>query len=338
MRATRYRKLLSALGAAVCVALGAHAEVVEEIIAWVDGDVITSSDYAEEEKASLGELYQKQTGEELDRNVKLVRERLLMDMIDRKILVHYARALGYDTERMVSAYLKMLMDQQKIGSEEELARLAAQNGMTLEGIKNSLLELHGPRDLIDLEVSNRIAVSDREIEAYYEANHQQFAVHGEVVLREIVLMAGDESAKAARRDEARALRERALAGEDFVELARANSEAGTAEAGGRLGPLRRDELSDTLVGPAFALPVGGISELMETPYGFHIVKVESRIEEGFRPLDEMREEVRKAVHDAKLKTEVEAFLKNARSGSEWCVKPKYQNLLSVPSPPSCDRL
>jgi peptidyl-prolyl cis-trans isomerase SurA len=322
----------------VAIAAPVRAELVEEIIAWVNGDIITWSEYQGEEQARTAEAYQQFTGEELDRMLEKARSELLLAMIDRKILLHHAQALGYDMPKMSEAYTKAFMQQQQIANEDELRRLAEGDGMTLKQVKDRLLELYAPQDIIDMEVINRISVSDREIEAFYLENQEDLRVAGEVTLREIVLLADNDAVKEQRRDEARRVWERASSGEDFSTLAQEVSEAGTSAGGGKFGPLKRTDLSENLVGPAFTLPVGGVSELMETPYGFHIITVESRMDDRALALDDVKDNARKILEDRKFRAELEAFMEKARSESEWCVKPKHAHRLSIEVPPPCERL
>ena len=79
----------------------ARAEVLEEIMAWVNGDIITKSEYDEEEKGRLAEAQRQFTGEELDREVKSLKEQLLMQMIDRKIQLQEQRSLAFREERLL---------------------------------------------------------------------------------------------------------------------------------------------------------------------------------------------------------------------------------------------
>ena len=315
-----------------------RAEIVEEIVAWVNGEIITRSEYEEEEKGQIAEIYRRFSGEDLDREAERARQQLLMNMIDRKILVHHARALGYDIDKMGEDFLVQFMAQQKIGSMEELVEIARRDGMNLDNVKSRLVEMYAPDEVINVEVTNRVSVSDREITTFYESNPENFFVEGEVTLREIVLLVDNSDTKAERRASAQEICQRATSGELFAPLAKEFSDAGTAEKGGEFGPLKRSDLAETLVEAAFTLPVGGVSELMETPYGFHIIKVDSRMEDHTRPLEEVGDRIRNYLRDQKFRTELEAFLERARAESEWCVKPKHQHLLSVPAPPPCERL
>jgi parvulin-like peptidyl-prolyl isomerase len=315
-----------------------RAEMVEEIIAWVNGDIITRTEYEMQLQAQTADAYQRLAGEELDQELERIKNELLIGMIDNKILLHHGQALGYDLERMADSFLELFMEQQGFTSVEEVEQLATQDGMTLDDIKRRLVEMHAPDEVIRFEVANRVSVGEREIEAYYRENPHTFEVEGEVELREIVLLAQDASSKDARREEARELWNQLRDGTDFASLAREKSEAGTAANGGKLGPLERVDLSEILANVAFTLPVGELSELMETPYGFHIIKVVSRVDEHTRNLDDVRERIRAFLQDQKTRTELADFLEKAREESEWCVKPKHKALLSVSAPPPCERL
>jgi peptidyl-prolyl cis-trans isomerase SurA len=298
------------------------AEVIEEIVAVINGDIITKSDFEEEQQMMIADIYRRYTGEELDQQVKDIRENLLLRMIDRKILLHKAQMM-YDTDRMGEVFLESFKEQQQITDDEELAQALAREGMTLDHLKARLIEAFAPDEVIRFEVSSRIAVGDKEIEAYYAEHTDEFAIPAEATLREIVLLAGNAARKEERRAEAAAIRERALAAEDFGELALEVSESGTKDDGGLLGPVKRGELAEQLEAVAFSLPVGEISELLETEHGFHILKVDSRTDDTIAGLDEVREGLRRYLEDLKYYSELETFMKKARSEADWCVKTNY---------------
>ena len=261
---------------------------------------------------------------------------ILLQMIDRKILVSHAQMI-YDLDRMGDGIYESFKKQQNIEDEEEWERMLARDGMTVEGLKARLLEMYAPEEVIRFEVTSRIAVGDREVATYYAAHPEEFLIPGQVTIREIVLLADDDTAKENRRAEAAALRQEAASTEDFAALATAKSEAGTRTSGGLLGPLKRGELSPQLEELAFELPVGQVADLLETPYGFHIVLVESRTDDRTAPLEEAQEQLKLSLEDRKYAEELSLFMRKAREDSEWCVKPKYRSRLSMESP-ECEEL
>ncbi len=334
--------LLAVLIAALSFVSGSiRAEVIEEIVAWVNGEIITRSEYDEEEQAMMSEAYRRYTGEELDARVASVKAELLQRMIDRKILIDHGKSLGFDMSDMAQDLYLDFRESQKesmsIESDEEFERLLARDGMTVDDVKSKLIEMYAPEQVLRFEISKRLAVSDEDIEAYYAENPGEFLVVGEVTLKEIVLLAASEEDRSERRDEIDAIRARLEAGEDFAAVAQEVSEAGTRESGGDLGTLKQSDISEVLEPPAFGLPVGTVSDVLETSYGFHIIRVESRSDEHMTPLDEIKDRLRQFLSDRKYATEVEGFLEKARAKAQWCVRPAYAEQLAV-KPPPCESL
>lgn len=315
-----------------------QAEVLEEIVAWVNGRIITKSDYDAEEQVVIADAYRQLTGQELDNYLSEVRSMLLLQMIDRKLLVDQAARL-YDINVMGDVFLEQFKEKQGITSETEFEQMLQQEGMTIDSVKQKLVEMLAPEEVIRFEVSSRISVSDREVEVFYEENRERFARIAEVTLSEIVLLAKTEEERATKRVEAEAARKRVTeGGEEFGDVARDVSEAGTQADGGALGTLRRPDLAEHLAEPAFSLPVGDVSQVLETPYGFHILKVDARDETSVAPLPEVEEEIRTLLEQVKYADELSAYLEKIRSESEWCVKGKYRELLAVSDARACDTL
>ena len=308
------------------LAPSAPAEVLEEIVAWIDGDIITFSEFQGEEQMLISEIYKRYTGDDLDDRVKSIRGMVLMDMIDRKILLHRAERM-FDTSRMEEMFYETFRAQQNIEDDAEFERVLAREGMTISDLKRRLVEMFAPEEVVRYEVSNRISVGDKEIEAYYGEHPEESALPDEVTLREIVLLTPNEQAQEDRRAEVTEIQQRLQAGEDFAALAKEVSEAGTAESGGLLGPLGRGDLSSKLEEVAFGLAEGEISDVLELPYGFHIMKIESSRVGARRTLEDSRADLRMQLEDARYSKELREFMTKARAESEWCVKPSFGNRL-----------
>jgi peptidyl-prolyl cis-trans isomerase SurA len=318
----RTRKVAVVAVMLFAAAVSAGAEVIEEIVARVNDDIITMSELDREEQAVVASLYRDFTGAELDRQVRTARDMLLQGLIDRKLLIHRAERL-YDMDKMKEVLLDNFMAQQGITDQEELARLLAQDGTTVEDLTRRLLEMTAPMEVIRFEVDGRLAVGDVEVAAYYESHSEEFLVEGEVTFREIVLAAqGDQ--QAARRAEVEAIRNRLLGEDvDFAEIATEASEAGSAATGGLIGPFTKGDLVDAVEAAVFTLPIGVISPIIETENGLHIIKVESRTEDGMLELEEINDKLRLKIEDDKYSKALEEFLKKARGESKIWVNPKY---------------
>jgi peptidyl-prolyl cis-trans isomerase D len=148
-----------------------------------------------------------------------------------------------------------------------------------------------------------ITVDDAAITEYYEANKeksfkQPFEVRARHILRRVAEDADDATKKAAR-ELLEGLRKRVLEGEDFAALAKEHSEdTGSKEAGGDLGFFGKGRMVEPFEKAAFALKPGETSEVVETPYGFHVIQVQEVHEERVKPLEEVRDDI-----EEKLRTE-----------------------------------
>jgi parvulin-like peptidyl-prolyl isomerase len=308
----------------VCLASPLAAEVIEEIVAVVDGEIITRSEFEEEEQALLAEAYRRFTGAELDRQVEAIRAQVLTQMIDRKVLMHRAARL-FD----LSGYEQVLLDQFKkdnsIDSDQELERLLAAEGMTVGDVRRRLIEQVAPQEVIRAEVGNRVASSPAEIEEYYEQNKEMFRIKAEYTLREIVIRAGEEDREEKRALAGQILEQARAESADFAALAREHSEAGTAEGGGSLGAIVAGDLSPELEKAAREMQIGSVSDLLEMEYGFHILRLEDRKEAGLQELEEVREKIRIFLENTQYVEKMNAFLKKARDESDIEVRPGYRD-------------
>lgn len=322
MTAPRTVCLLLLLGAA----LPARAEVLEEIVAKVNDEVITKTDLEAEDQAMTEELYRSLSGAELDRRVSEGKAMLLRRLIDRRLLMQRGERMFTELDKMGDTLVEQFIDYQKIKDKGELSRLLAQEGLTLAEFKRRLLEQQVPTEVLRYEVGGRVAIGDKEVEAYYNEHPQEFTVPAEATVREIVLLTeGKDPAEV--RAQAEAIRARAAAGEDFAALAKEFSQAGTKENGGLLGTIHRGDIAPALEVEAFSIPVGSVSPAIEMTHGYHVLKVDARTEERLKPLDEVREATRDKIADGRYANDLQAFLDKSWNEATIWINPKYADRL-----------
>jgi peptidyl-prolyl cis-trans isomerase D len=140
-----------------------------------------------------------------------------------------------------------------------------------------------------------VEASDDEIQQYYAAHEADFASPEQVRARHILLKVAPDTSpdlKAEVRKKAEEILARARAGEDFATLAKEYSEdTASAQNGGDLGTFPRGRMVQSFEDAAFALEPGQISDVVESPFGFHIIKVEGKDEPHTQPLDAVRGEI-----------------------------------------------
>ena len=150
-------------------------------------------------------------------------------------------------------------------------------------------------------------VSDEELEAYYTDNQHRLTLPEQVRIRHILLSwkpLGQPDDKKALYDLMKPILEEARSGADFAELASKYSDDSTRENGGEVGLIKRGESVPAFERAAFALQPGEVSDIVETPYGLHIIYLEERREPRLLPLDEVREALREHILNEKMEKAV----------------------------------
>ncbi len=145
--------------------------------------------------------------------------------------------------------------------------------------------------LVDVEqLRAKTTVPPAEIEKYYRENEQQYTTP-EQIRASHILFKTEGKDEADVRKTAEAVLAQVKAGADFAALAKKHSEDTSAEQGGDLDFFGRGRMVKEFEDVAFSLPVGEISDLVKTPFGFHIIKVTDKKAESKRPLDEVRQQI-----------------------------------------------
>jgi peptidyl-prolyl cis-trans isomerase D len=137
-----------------------------------------------------------------------------------------------------------------------------------------------------------VSVTDADVKGYYEANKAEFAIEEAVNASHILIRpAGSAEARA----KAEGLLQRIKKGESFESLARKHSEDGSAAKGGSLGWFVRERMVAPFADAAFSLKKGAVSGVVETEFGYHIIKVHDRKEGGPQPLEAVKGDIKKTL-------------------------------------------
>lgn len=168
-----------------------------------------------------------------------------------------------------------------------------------------------------------VAAHDDDIQRYYEQHRSEFDHPAQIRASYILVRGGKSPAdRKAAREKAAALAQRARAGEDFAALARAASEdPATAPYGGDLGYIAQGTMGDAFDQAAFALPPGGFSDVVETPFGFAVVKVVAKRDAGTSSLDEVRDRIAAILKEEGRGKAQEKFVAELRSRAKIEVAP-----------------
>jgi peptidyl-prolyl cis-trans isomerase SurA len=353
MKAMKIKMLVPGIGGAiVCAAfllaspgrLAAQAQpttegkgtVVEEIVARVNNEIITLSDYGKAQKESQQEAQQECncSGEQLQAAIADGQKNVLRGMIDQQLLIERAKDMNIDVTADVVNRLNDLRKQNNLGTLDDLQKAVENDGQSWDDFKQQITDNALTQQVIRQEVGQRVDIGPDEVKAYYDAHKSEFDRPEEVILSEIVLNANDKTGADldAIRKRADDIRARVEAGEDFAGLAKRYSEdPATAASGGELGVYQRDgALAKPIEDAVFKLDKGQMTDVIQIKTGFMILRVDQHYQAGQQPLDAVQDEIQSKIYQQKMDPEMRKYLAQLREESYVWVKPGYTDTAAVP--------
>ncbi|MFZ3332446.1 MAG: peptidylprolyl isomerase [Candidatus Acidiferrales bacterium] len=315
----------------------AKATVVEEIIARVNNDIITMSDYQRADQQLREEVAHDCTGCPADKVQTEYRDQqkdLLRGLIDQSLLVQRAKDMGISVETDLIKRLDEVRKQNGLNSMEELEKAVEGSGIAWEDYKTQIRNGLLTQEVMRKEVGSRINIGNDEVKKYYDEHPQEFTRPEQVALAEIFLSTEGKSPEeiAAVQKKAEDLHNRVTkGGEDFGEIAKRYSEGSTAkDQSGDLGTYQRGQLSPQLEGVVFKMDRDQITDVIQTKTGFEILKIENHYQAGLQPMDKVENEIMNKLYMQKMQPTMRDYLAQLRQESYVMVKPGYVDSAAVP--------
>jgi peptidyl-prolyl cis-trans isomerase SurA len=301
--------------------------VVEEIIAKVNGDIITRSEIERTRREMEADLKRRGAkGPDLEKLLAERQKDALRERIDQLLLVQKGKEMSINVDPDVSKYIADLQRESKIADPEKFQQyVREQTGQTFEDFKSEVRNGYLTQRVIRQEVGSRLQIPRAELEKYYNENKAKFTRDERVFLREILVSTEgkDAAGVAAAEKKARDLSARAKKGEKFPELAKANSDAATKEQYGELGGFKRGELNKQIEDIVFDADRGFVSDPIRVNSGFLILKVEEKHKAGLASFEEVEQEVTNEMIQPKFPGQVREYLTKLRMESFLEIKPGY---------------
>jgi peptidyl-prolyl cis-trans isomerase SurA len=286
--------------------------VVERIIARVNDQVITNSDYQrarqELEAQARQQGWSQQQLFEQEHN-------LLRDLIDQQLLLSKGKELGISGETETVRRLDEIRKQNHLDSMEDLQKAAEAQGVSFEDFKQHIREGVISSMVIRDEVGRHLSVSQSEVQQYYEQHKSDFDQPEQVRLSEILIPTPDPDNAAqveTAQKKADDIEAKLKSGADFAALAKAESGGPTAAQGGDLGQFKRGQLAKVLEDQTFPLKPGEYTQPVRTKQGFVILKVTEHTAGGVQPLKDVQPQVEDALYQQKMAPALRQYLTRLR--------------------------
>lgn len=307
-------------------------KTVEEIIARVNNEIITLSEYEKARQSADEDAKQECQGrctpEQLQADIEDRRKNTLRELIDQSLLVQRGKDMGMNVEAEVIKQLDQIRIQNKLDSMEALEKAVSSEGLNWEDFKNGIRNRILQQKVIQSEVGSHITIGEDEVKKYYEAHKSEYVRPEEVALREIEVSTQGKSPDElpALKKKAETALKRVQDGEDFGEIAKRYSDSSTKDQGGLLGVYKRGELAKELEDKVFNMKRNELTGVLETKQGYLILQVLEHYEEGQQPLDKVRNEISDKLYSTRLEPAMRDYLKTLREQSYVIIKPGYQDV------------
>jgi peptidyl-prolyl cis-trans isomerase C len=283
-----------------------------DVLARVNGENVTRKEFEEFVQNLEGRAGGPVPADQRDRVYRSVLDQL----VGYKLLLQETKARNVAVpDAEVEARIGEIRKQ--FPSEDVFMQMLIQRNMTLDQVKADARQDMAISKLIENEIASKIAVKPEQVQDFYTKNPDQFK-QDERVRASHILIAFPENADASAKAQAKTKAEQVLkdvkAGKDFAALAKQHSQdPGSAVNGGDLGFFQKGQMVGPFNDVAFSLAPGAISDVVETQFGYHIIKVAEKQPARAVPLEEVRPQVEQYLQNQNREEQTETFVKALRS-------------------------
>ncbi len=297
------------------------AEVVlmEEIVAKVNSDIITSAELRDDKKGVEEELSkQGLTGAELERTREAMLADLLRNRIDEILLRQKGKDLNLKVESDLNKQIADYQRQFQLPDPDAFQKFVVeQTGKSYEDFRGSLQDKLLVDGVVRDEIMRKISVPSEEIRAYYDEHKDEFQRMERVFLREILVSTVDKKTPeelTAAENKAKDLSNRAKRGETFPAMAQNNSDAElTKDRGGLLDPFIKGALNPVIEDLVWNQQPGFVTDPIKFDNGWEIFKVEDHQREGLASYGEVENEIQNFLYSQRQGPAIRAYLTKLRS-------------------------
>jgi peptidyl-prolyl cis-trans isomerase SurA len=342
MKMTRLPLLLAVAYALLLPSLAPADTVVEEIIARINNEIVTRSEYVRS-RDQLKQEVQQQDAANADRVFAEKQRDVLRDLIDQQLLLQKGKDLGITGDTELIKRLDEMRKQMKLETMEELEKAAEAQGASYEDFKQNLRNQIITQRVIGQEVGSRLALNKEDERKFYEEHRAELEQPEQVRLSEILIApktapkpsagadaktdppseADTEAALAAAQAKAQDLLDQIRKGAKFADLAKQYSEGPSAKDGGDLSYFKRGTLSKELEDKVFTLKAGEVTDVIRTKQGYVILQAVEHQMAGIPTFKEVEPRIQDAMYMQKLQPALRVYLTTLREEAFIDIKSGY---------------
>ena len=263
---------------------------IDGYAAKINNRVITRGDVREAMAPILPGLYRSYQGDELERELKKAYDRTLENLIERKLILEaFKKRGGQIPEQYVEDEIARIVKDRFQGDEARFEQELASQKKTRSEYEKTIREQMATGMMIAEVVGKRVRITPSQVLDAYRKDKEKYRIPEKIKFSEIVINAGSTpEERTVKRKVAEKALTRLRAGEDFSGVAKEVSEGGYAEEGGAFPWMQPKDVRPELRQIVKNLPVGKISDLIETDDAFYVLRVDARRHAAYEPFDKVR--------------------------------------------------
>jgi peptidyl-prolyl cis-trans isomerase SurA len=311
MRASTSCAALLSFLLALILPPAAGQEVIDEVVAVINGDIITLSEVKARNDLLIQALRAQLSGEEFEKQYNLLRQNLLDRMITEVLLLQKAREMKLDVREQLRATIDNIKHQNNLDSDEDLRLALNREGLDyatwLKQMEEDLLR----QAVLFTEVDRQIVIDDAEIVKEYRTHPELYTEPEEVTLRGIFLSEVDHPAQAleSRKNEISA---KLTAGEDFGSVAGLYSDGPIKDVQGDLGSLQTKDLDPVLAQAVAGLQPGQTSSWVKAKNGWYLIRLENRKASRLQPFEDAKKNIEERIFNQKRAQAIDDYLEKLK--------------------------
>jgi peptidyl-prolyl cis-trans isomerase C len=243
-----------------------------------------------------------------------MKDKVVESLINRELLYEQTKAKGIITD---ATEIDNNIDQikQRLEPGQTFESLLAEMGITLETMRTQVGQAHAIQKLLEAEVYPQAMVTEKESRIFFDNNPQYFKKPEEVKASHILIQVAPDATdeeKLAARTKIEDVQNMIAAGDDFADLARKYSEGPSNVNGGDLGFFDRKKMVKPFANAAFDLEPGRVSDIVETRFGFHLIKVFEKNTKSTYAFDDIKQRLAELLQQQKIQDETVRYLGELR--------------------------
>ncbi|MBW1827898.1 MAG: peptidylprolyl isomerase [Deltaproteobacteria bacterium] len=265
-------------------------------VALVNGSIITQSDFDREMTGFQQSLINR--GESVnEEQLQELKKDILQNLINRELLYQESQKSGIKVEETaVNEQLNAVKKQ--LPSDDEFNNALLKMNLTETGLKSQIKKSLALNQFIDKQFADKITVSEKEAKSFYDSNPDAFKQPGQIKVRHILITVDPEE-----------IQKKVEKGDDFAALAKESSQCPSSASGGDLGFFGRGQMAKPFEDAAFALKPGEVSDIVETRFGYHIIKSTEKKPGAALAFEDVKEKLMQFLKQKKLQEQLNEYTK-----------------------------